>query len=363
VSVIDIDRLLEQISPEAPSGANDLGHDPAFLELELESQGTPAIEVGDKVVQEARDPDWSRIQKSAIELLARAHDLRVVVVLTRALLHTDGFQGFSDGLKLLYRYVEGYWGTLYPQLDPEDDNDPTERVNILEALTDWSTIITPLMKVKLCSSRTVGDVNLRQYRIATGKIAELTVSDEEKKTSPSLGNIEGAFADCDLDELQINSASVAGGLHALTSLHTVFDEKVGAASAPDLQKLNDVLREMDTLLKDQLSRRESLKSLKSQERPERIEQPKKPATIQDRRVHSSAERRSFEMIESREDVLHVLDQVCAYYELFEPTSPVPLLVKRAMRLVEKNFLEIIEDLAPDTIAQIEKICGSKEVRE
>ena len=65
------------------------------------------------------------------------------------------------------------------------------------------------------------------------------------------------------------------------------------------------------------------------------------------------------MVESREDVLRVLDQVCTYYELFEPASPVPFLLKRAMRLVEMNFMEIIEDLAPDSMGHIEMITGPR----
>ncbi len=56
------------------------------------------MEVGDKIVQEAKDPDWSKCAKTALELLERAHDLRVAASLTRALLHTEGFRGLNDGL-------------------------------------------------------------------------------------------------------------------------------------------------------------------------------------------------------------------------------------------------------------------------
>ena len=66
------------------------------------------------------------------------------------------------------------------------------------------------------------------------------------------------------------------------------------------------------------------------------------------------------MIENREDVLELLEQICAYYELFEPASPVPLLLRRAMRLVTKNFMEIIEDLAPDSLPQVVMLCGPKD---
>jgi hypothetical protein len=38
---------------------------------------------------------------------------------------------------------------------------------------------------------------------------------------------------------------------------------------------------------------------------------------------------------------------------------VPFLVKRARRLAEKNFLEIIGDLNPEAIEQINKITGAE----
>ena len=64
-----------------------------------------------------------------------------------------------------------------------------------------------------------------------------------------------------------------------------------------------------------------------------------------------------ELINSRKDVIRVLDQICSYYDQNEPASPVPLLLKRARKLVEKNFIEIVEDLVPDSAAQIKKLIG------
>ncbi|MBE0617668.1 MAG: hypothetical protein IH608_07060 [Proteobacteria bacterium] len=60
---------------------------------------------------------------------------------------------------------------------------------------------------------------------------------------------------------------------------------------------------------------------------------------------------------SREDVVHLLDKVCDYFRRNEPSSPVPLLLERAKRLVSKSFLEIVRDLAPDGVAQVELIRG------
>ena len=63
---------------------------------------------------------------------------------------------------------------------------------------------------------------------------------------------------------------------------------------------------------------------------------------------------------TREDVIRALDKACRYYESHEPSSPVPLLLKRAKRLVAKDFMEILRDLAPEGVSQAEKISGSGE---
>jgi type VI secretion system protein ImpA len=62
-------------------------------------------------------------------------------------------------------------------------------------------------------------------------------------------------------------------------------------------------------------------------------------------------------IGDRADVLRMLDKLITYYQRNEPSSPVPLLLERARRLVPKSFLEILEDLAPDGMAQLKVIKG------
>ena len=62
-------------------------------------------------------------------------------------------------------------------------------------------------------------------------------------------------------------------------------------------------------------------------------------------------------ISSREDVIRVLDKICDYYARHEPSSPLPILLQRAKRLVSKTFVEIIRDLAPGGTSEVETIAG------
>jgi type VI secretion system protein ImpA len=64
-------------------------------------------------------------------------------------------------------------------------------------------------------------------------------------------------------------------------------------------------------------------------------------------------------IQSRQDVVRMLDRLCDYYNRAEPSSPVPLLLRRAQRLAEMNFLEVIGDLSPDALASVQNVTGAK----
>ena len=126
---IDLAALLAPVSAEAPSG-EPVEYDPQFNELETLSKGTPEQEVGTTIIP-AEEPDWREVERVGLELAARAKDLRVAVYLVRAELKLGGLPGMAAGLALIRGYLEQYWPSVHPQLDPEDDNDPSARVNAL----------------------------------------------------------------------------------------------------------------------------------------------------------------------------------------------------------------------------------------
>jgi type VI secretion system protein ImpA len=66
---------------------------------------------------------------------------------------------------------------------------------------------------------------------------------------------------------------------------------------------------------------------------------------------------SMQEIRSGEDAVVVLKKICDYFARNEPSSPVPLLLRRAQRLISKSFLEVIADVCPDAMKQVEMIGG------
>jgi type VI secretion system protein ImpA len=52
--------------------------------------------------------------------------------------------------------------------------------------------------------------------------------------------------------------------------------------------------------------------------------------------------------------------IIRYYEQHEPSSPLPLLLKRAKRLVGRSFVDIIRDISPDAMTQVQVVSGEEE---
>jgi hypothetical protein len=65
-------------------------------------------------------------------------------------------------------------------------------------------------------------------------------------------------------------------------------------------------------------------------------------------------------VRSRGDVVRALDLVLDYYRDNEPSSPVPLLVARAKRLVPLSFIDAIKDLAPGGLKDLQLVAGNME---
>ncbi|MGH7981030.1 MAG: ImpA family type VI secretion system protein, partial [Limisphaerales bacterium] len=126
--MINAEDLLKPISDEKPCG-EDLSYHAGFQELEVLMKGKPETQFS-----VAEDPDWKLLHERCLELWGRSKDLRLATALSLASLKMDGLPAFRESLALVKGLLEGYWEAYYPLLDPADNNDPTQRVNIIAAL-------------------------------------------------------------------------------------------------------------------------------------------------------------------------------------------------------------------------------------
>lgn len=60
---------------------------------------------------------------------------------------------------------------------------------------------------------------------------------------------------------------------------------------------------------------------------------------------------------SRADAVRAIDLICTYLDREEPTNPASLLLKRARRLIDKDFIELMKDLAPEAAQEVARVLG------
>jgi type VI secretion system protein ImpA len=340
---ISVEALCKPISEELPSGEN-LEYDPEYLEMEnlFQEKGESSIEVEG---QEDSGPDWKGVQRLANSLAKRTRDLHVQVYATIASIHTGGIPDFRDNLKVLLVYLREFWDTVHPQLDPDDDNDPMLRLNTMQMLNDFNLITKALDQVKLVELKGMGKFGVREIELSQGKVSP---SGDEEVTD--LNIIREAF-------------NQSGG--------EFFDSLV-EATAESIQLLSD----MDAAWKEMANDPQGLLYDNATSSLKKVSQilfefaPSGSTAVQEAQVEESGSAGGggasgpavavSGTVNSRADVVRLLDNICEYYERNEPSSPMPVLLRRARGLVEKSFMEILEDMVPDGLSQAKVVAGIKD---
>jgi type VI secretion system protein ImpA len=340
---ISIDALLQPVSEEQPAG-EDIAYDAALQELETIIRGKPETQFSP-----AEEPNWNDVGERSAGLLARSKNLRVAVMLCLALLKTGGVQGFREGIVLLRKLVEQYWETLYPRLDPDDGNDPLERMNILSSLvTPLGTFDDPmrflqrLRESPLCSSSRIGKFSCAEIK---GESSVGGAVEGGGKPLPTSAQVEAAFRDTDPAALEAISGAIAESVENVKGMDDFVTRTVGASRAIEWSPLVSTLNEMQKCLAPYVSTAAALTA--------EAESGAASGT-----GPGQAEGIPWE-IRSRRDVVGALDRICDFYKRSEPSSPVPFLLRRARRLVEMDFMEVIGDLAPDALAPLRNITGDR----
>jgi len=357
MSSINLDELLSPVAADTPCG-EDIEYDPVFAELEKLAQGTPERQYGGTIIP-AEPPNWRSVRELALTLAARTRDLRVAVYLARSLLNVDGLAGFAEGLALVEGLLDRYWDEgVYPQLDPDDDNDPTARINVIVALCDPETTLRNLRETPLVVSRALGRFSLRDFQIAAGV---LTPAKEDRSSAPTQAGIDAAAQDAALEDLQAIAKAVTDAKTMAEQIEATLTERIGATQAPSLDGLTSVLKEMRQVLAEPLRRR-GVEAGFSDGRANQDGTVNGGGPDRAAGGHplDGGQRLVVGDVASREDAIRLLDKICDYFKRYEPSSPVPFLLQRAKILISKDFMEILLDLAPSGTDQANLIFGIRD---
>jgi type VI secretion system protein ImpA len=324
-SSIDTEALLRPLSDAEPCGTNleDTQQMAAIDAFRIFGQSTPL----------KPETDWRAIREASLEALATSKDFRLLAHLAGAGVRLDGLQSLIDALTVASRWLSEHFDTVYPRVD----EDAVLRKNALNYFADRMAIIDAVRRVPLVRNQQLGSFNLRHLEIVAG---QLTAA-EEDGPAPTEAQINGAFTGAPQEELKLLAASLETGIAAIKSITAIMVEKQGVQAAPDTGPLSETLARMQQAVVPHI----------------RVPVEEGAAGSEG---GAAGEISIPGQIRSREDAIRSLDAISDFFRRVEPSSPVPLFVDRAKRLIARDFLELLAELAPDSLSAVKHVGGIRD---
>lgn len=265
-------------------------------------------------------------------LAQRGKDLRLVPHLGAACTQIDGLEGYAAAIRLAASLLKAYPESLFPLPDEDDPADRWQRVNAISDLLSGEGMRALLSLVVVVDARQSGRLTLAE--LVGGLRGDMPVAEvSQAELHMALNELGPARVQQLLALLRDIEASIAELVLALDA---------GALSSPKLA--------------------ETFKRAAS-----RVGAFAGDGSVADTLLASSADAvslaghglRTEGGLRSREDARRTIQDVILLIEKLEPGHPAPLLLKRAHRLLGMSFFDIIKDMAPNAMADIERIAGTE----
>lgn len=309
--------------------------------------------------------DWPAVVSLCAELASTGRDLRLLMVVVRALVNSEGFAGLADGLALLTGTVGQYWDTIHPELraGPSLKESALRRINALQQLQNSDTgVLGDIEFTAIFSPRglgvvTGGDlavtaVNANAYVteafsvLGAKELAERIATHEARAARVTTALRD--TADKQPERMAEVRAAVALCRARLAELEAAMTERVGENGVrftfADLDRF--LSRVSDTLRSFQGGTAESGVAMSVA-----AAAPGEPAGLAAFAAAIPGQ------VNSRADVEKLLGLIIDYYDRTEPSSPIPHMAKRMKKMVPMNFMQLMEELAPSGMKEFKTVAG------
>jgi type VI secretion system protein ImpA len=341
-------KISPNVSDSEVCGIN-LEDDPAFQNFFFASQGTPERFDGQSTIP-AEAPDWRAVKKQALEYLDKTRDLKLISVLAQSVLNTEGLAKFEQCLNGLAQQVKNHWQEVFPPLD-EDDGDPLERISALGHLCDKDFVINIIKKLPIAHSKVLGNVTLQAIDRAVGPAGSKSESDL------AIPQIIGIFKESAPEQITATYTAVNQCIGHLNEINSTFIEHAGNEYNVNCDATIDVLTHLANALKKYGNLHiEVITAADETSESATSQQSAGDSTSANTPTYPTFDSANMKLT-TRDDVERCFDLILAYYQQCEPSSPVPILINRAKKLVNADFLDIVKDIFPDALDQVQKLGG------
>lgn len=139
--------LLTDISPLEPCGVS-IDEDPQFLLLTASLQPKTDAQYGD-FYEPAESINWTDVEATTRKLLQKSRDIRLIIILMRCRIRTEGAQAVVTGLQLLLQMLHQWPETIHPQLTDEGEYTPQLRANAFAEMNDRYGLLADIRQLSL----------------------------------------------------------------------------------------------------------------------------------------------------------------------------------------------------------------------
>ncbi|MDX8352708.1 type VI secretion system protein TssA [Cognatiyoonia sp. IB215182] len=358
------------VDPAAPSGI-DLRNVPEFHAIErmLEPAARESrIQPDNDGPPTSADVDWGAVLDASAELAKQGRDLRLLVIVVRALANQDGLAGLTAGVTLINETLEAHWDSVHPLLRERDD--PKEaalrRINSLKQIENddngllGDLEMNPIMTLPglgIITGQNLFDAALSEFDAMNRAPSGLSADEREKLRSAYEANKNRVTAACRAiaaeqpDLAKTLKKDVGEALAAIEALESGFSEKAGLSNGGGIRfpELTEFLNNAKTMMDTGMVKTD-------------VAEPQIPDDTQETNAPTSTPKAAPSgsisgEINSRDDVERVLGKIIAFYERTEPSSPIPHLARRVQRMVHMDFMELMSEVAPSGMKEFRNAAG------
>ncbi len=388
----DLDRLKQPISNAAPCGPN-LRDDVAFREIE-DAPG----EFASQTVAEL-----GKVVARCVDLLGQTKDQMPAIVAVQAAVRAGDFAGANAALQLILSFATDHWEDFHP--GPAEEM-AIGRVNELSALARPAALILPLQRAALARmpAPSTAEFNTAMVAQAAAPVLAWTSENEEalgaKVTSGAMTTVaakatkathEGArqlrliMRTIAPAALAADAAAQAGGDDSIDAaqvgtLARTLRTQITNAAAPFkamADVLYDIMAAYDAHSVDSPSFGPVIAQLKSIDGsiaafadafpdPDLVPEPAEeaaaePGAAEPGAAGSAGKPRGFVggTPQTRADVVAAMEGILRFYAANEPSSPVPMMLRRVMSWIDKDFVELMMEIAPNGADEASRLLAIK----
>lgn len=380
---LNMEKILAPVPGDNPAGIS-LRYEHVYDQIREARREDDASLPQGELERDLNKADWCAVRDLCIGSLgtdpeSSSKDLQLAAWLLEAGLNLYGFEGVDKGLKIILNLCKTFWDNLYPEIDGDDFEDRVspvvwlneklyiriKMVNVTKPVKTDVVSYTMLdhdKGVRFENSQTKGGKPSKKYD-------DSNIVTKESFLKSAMLTPESFFKE--------QNSYLASSLASLNELGAFLDEKCGDQS-PSLKLIRETIDEINRMMNHfYLEVRVDPPPV---EEPPEVEVPvkeplpgnsktKKESSISKNKISDKKSDKTKEkqevcasmQIKSREEAYLMLSEAADYLLKYEPHSPTPYLVKRAVCWGNMSLAQLLKELVDDegNLSQLYKILGFK----